>query len=280
MNSPSRVLIIGGTHGNEWTGIKIIEHYQDYLKKKYPSLELEFILANPEAHEMKVRYKDEDLNRAFQYLNEQRSSYESQRAHEIFNLITKSPCFVIDLHTTTANMGNTLIVSHYNALNLDLCGRVGKNYPLCRVIGAPDPSRKYLVSQSDFGLMIEVGPVANNIVSAPQLESMLTILEGILTELSNGLRAQPGSIELFEEAQDIYHLKDAKGTISTYIHSSFQGSDFQKIHGKFIPLKAFSGEEIELETTEELYPIFINEAAYYPQQLAFTLCRKKQLIYK
>jgi aspartoacylase len=280
MSSLSRVLIFGGTHGNEWTGIKIVEHYQNYLKNKFQNLELEFILANPEAFKLKTRYKDEDLNRAFQHLNEQRSSYESQRAREILNKIHEAPCFVIDLHTTTSNMGNTLIVSHYNAYNLGFCAQLGKKYPLCRVIGAPDPKRKYLVSQSDFGVMIEVGPVANNIISATQLESTLDLLEGILTELSHGINTSPGTLEMYEEKQDVYYPQDEKGNVSAYIHSDFQGKDFQKVEGKYRPFKAFQGGEIELETPEELYPIFINEAAYYPQQLAFTLCQKKLISYQ
>jgi hypothetical protein len=36
----------------------------------------------------------------------------------------------------------------------------------------------------------------------------------------------------------------------------------------------FDGREIERTSAEVTYPIFINEAAYYPSKLAFTLCRK------
>jgi hypothetical protein len=41
----------------------------------------------------------------------------------------------------------------------------------------------------------------------------------------------------------------------------------------------FQKESIEMKIDEDLYPIFINEAAYYPQKLAFTLCRKKSISY-
>ena len=81
MNRPSRVVIVGGTHGNEWTGIKIVSHYQDQLEQKFPKLKLEFVLANPVAYELNKRFKDEDLNRAFQFLSESRTSYEHTRAH-------------------------------------------------------------------------------------------------------------------------------------------------------------------------------------------------------
>ncbi len=168
MKFPERVVIIGGTHGNEWTGVQVVRHYQEQLQKKFPRLRLEFILANPEAYKINKRFKDEDLNRAFQYLKENRQSYEHHRAHEIKRIIEQEACLVIDLHTTTSNMGKTVIVSHYNPQNLHLCAHVAKKFTDCRIIGSPDPQQKYLAGQSENGLMIEVGPVANGVVDAPQ----------------------------------------------------------------------------------------------------------------
>ena len=149
MKYPSRVLIVGGTHGNEWTGIQVVHHYQEMLKRKFPQLDLEFIFANPEAHALNRRFKDEDLNRAFEYIHETRSSYENNRAREIKSIIDRSPCVVLDLHTTTSNMGNTVILSHYNSLNLSLCSKLTQHSKHCRIIGAPDPGRKYLASQGN-----------------------------------------------------------------------------------------------------------------------------------
>ena len=102
MKLPRKVIIVGGTHGNEWTGIQVVRHYQDFFKQKYPDLMLEFILANPEAYKLNRRFKDEDLNRAFEFLREERSSYEHHRARELKLLIDQEPCLVLDLHTTTS----------------------------------------------------------------------------------------------------------------------------------------------------------------------------------
>lgn len=277
MNYPSRVVIVGGTHGNEWTGVKVVQHYQEYFKKKFPGLTLEFVLGNPEAIKLNRRFKDEDLNRAFQYLDEKRSSYEHTRAHEIRTLIQAAPCFVLDLHTTTSNMGSTLIVSDYNPLNLNLCAQLTAQHKYCRVIGCPDPDKKYLASQSTFGLILEVGPVANSVVAPAPLESTLALIESILGTIEGKTMGSIGSVEVYEEFQDVHYPQDAQGEISGHIHSGFQGKDFQEISGKFVPFKTFSGEEVEMVTTQLLYPIFINEAAYYPQKLAFTLCRKKTM---
>lgn len=277
MKSPKRVVIIGGTHGNEWTGIQVVRHYQESLQKKFPTLKLEFILANPEAYKINKRFKDEDLNRAFQYLKENRQSYEHHRAHEIKQLIDKAPCLVIDLHTTTSNMGKTVIVSHYNPQNLHLCAHLAKRFDDCRIIGSPDPHQKYLASQSENSLMIEVGPVANGVVDAAALEGTLLLLEFILEIANSPDMAMESELEIFEEAQDVYYPKNEHGEITGYIHSEFQGQDFQVKKGQFFPFKTFSGSKIEMEIEQEMYPIFINEAAYYPQQLAFTLCQKKVL---
>jgi aspartoacylase len=270
-----KVLIFGGTHGNEWTGVTAVNHYAQHFKTKYPKLSLEFILANPEAYKINKRFKDEDLNRAFQFLNESRpQSYEHLRAKEIKKLIQNEPCFVIDLHTTTSHLGSTLIVTQLNRPNLQLCTSIQEGLPHCQIISSPDLERKYLVSQSDFGVMIEVGPIANGIVSAQALESTLEILDRIFKHLSEKKPEAAGEVTLFEEVEDVFYPCDDKKNLAAYIHPELQNKDFAPLKGKFRAFKSFSGEEILLETQEELYPIFINEAAYYPQKLAFSLCRK------
>lgn len=279
MKYPQRVVITGGTHGNEWTGIQVIQHYQEYFKQKFPTLQLEFILANPEAYKINRRFIDEDLNRAFQFLNENKSSYEHTRAQEIKSIITKSPCFVLDLHTTTSNMGSTLIVSDYNPLNLNLCSQLSTKHRNCRIIGCPDPKQKYLASQSPYGLILEVGPVPNSVVAPMALESTLGLIESTLEVIEKQIGDSTGSIEVYEEYQDVHYPQGEEGEISAYIHSDFQGKDFLEIRGKFTPFKTFKGEEIITQTEQNLYPIFINEAAYYPQKLAFTLCRKKNIFF-
>ncbi|MGE3611388.1 MAG: aspartoacylase [Bacteriovoracaceae bacterium] len=271
----NKVLIIGGTHGNEWTGITIVKHYTETLKNEFPELDLHFIFANPEAHQLNKRFKDEDLNRAFQFLNESReNSFEHQRAKEIKSQIASAPCFIIDLHTTTSNMGSTLIVTQYNKFNLGIAAKVSQENPRTRVIGSPDTQKKYLVSQSDYGLMIEVGPIANSIIHGQILEETLSTLKGILKSLTLKEHERPSSIEIYEEVEDIYYPQTENEQSNAYLHPQFQDKDFTPLIGKVFPFKNFKNEEIGLTLEEERYPIFINEAAYYPQKLAFTLCRK------
>jgi succinylglutamate desuccinylase len=267
-----KVLIFGGTHGNEWTGIYLIKKYSSLLKNEFKNLDLNFIHANPEAFVLNKRFKDEDLNRAFEFVEEKRPhSYENLRAKEIKSLILDEECFVIDLHTTTSNLGSTLIVTQEHPLNFIFSSGV-KN---AKVIYSPDLKKKYLVSQSQTGVMIEVGPVAQGVLSAQVLHETLRILRELFTQMSVKKPTQK-TLEVYEEVEDVYYPQSA-GSIDGYIHEGFQGRDFQEISGDYTPFRLFSGEEVKKQTQEILYPIFINEAAYYPSKVAFTMCRKKIL---
>jgi succinylglutamate desuccinylase len=267
-----RVLIFGGTHGNEWTGVYVIKKFSSLLKNEFKNLNLEFIHANPEAFKLNKRFKDEDLNRAFQYLTTDRPhSFEHHRAREIQALINQEECFVIDLHTTTSNMGSTLIVTQDHPMNFSLCAGIGNS----KTIFSPDAEKKYLASQSNTAVMIEVGPVPNSIITAHALHETLRILRELLTQISVK-KPTPKILEVYEEVEDVYYPQN-EGEIDGHIHEGFQGQDFKEIRGEYTPFRLFSGEEITKETKEILYPVFINEAAYYSAKLAFTMCRKKIL---
>jgi succinylglutamate desuccinylase len=275
---PNSVLVFGGTHGNEWTGVYAIRKFADALRRDVPGLSVEFILANPEAFALNRRFKDEDLNRAFQFLNEARpGSFEHRRARELRDRIQAAPCFVIDLHTTTSRMGNTVIITREHPLNLRIAAELVARLPDTRAILSPDPHRKYLVSQSDTGLMIEVGPVANGVLDATALAGTRAVLAKTLRALATPSNLTKTTLEIYEEIEDVYYPQDEAGELLAYIHEGFQGSDFDPVNGEYAPFRAFDGKEIKRLTSETRYPIFINEAAYYPTKLAYTLCRKKVL---
>lgn len=279
MNS-KKVLVFGGTHGNEWTGVYVVNTYGDMLKKEFPLLDLQFIHANPEAFKINRRFKDEDLNRAFQFLHENRPhSYEHQRAKEIKTLIDSSECFVVDLHTTTSNMGSTIIITRDHPLNFFIADQLSKKLHDTRIIFSPDPGCKYLASQSPFGMMIEVGPVANGVLKGLTLNQTLESLKEILGQLSTLTNLTTGSLEIYEEIEDVYYPQNATGELSAFIHPGFEGKDFIPVEGEYHAFMNFKGESMAMKTKELMYPIFINEAAYYTTKLAYTLCRRRTLNY-
>jgi len=241
------VVVVGGTHGNEYTGIWVIKalerrivaataaasasatatatdtqeeskQYQKSPHDLYPSLKISTLLANPRAFLENRRFVDTDLNREFtkEKLMDQIISEESIRAKEIDTILgpkfprpqinsdndhdndvvngESSPPqqqqqkqqheaaadFVLDLHTTTTNMGLTLIVPEGDLISARAaayvayrCGGSGgggtKND--VRILVHPTPkgdpyhkSRPTLSSSGRHGLTIEVGPVPQGLL--------------------------------------------------------------------------------------------------------------------
>ncbi|PID33302.1 hypothetical protein CR969_01470 [Candidatus Saccharibacteria bacterium] len=100
-----KILIVGVQHGNEIFGAKVIDH----CKQKYQSVD--GVIANPRAHKENVRFCETDMNRS--YNAPSISSYEEKRAAEVLEL-SKRYDFVIDIHTTTADMDFVPIIADYN----------------------------------------------------------------------------------------------------------------------------------------------------------------------
>ena len=62
----NRVLIVGGTHGNEFTGAYLIKFFQQYPELiSRANFETLTLLANPQAFSAVKRYINKDLNRCF-----------------------------------------------------------------------------------------------------------------------------------------------------------------------------------------------------------------------
>lgn len=272
----SRVLIFGGTHGNEWTGIYLIQNYATELMTKFPDLQLEFIHANPEAYHKNKRFCDEDLNRVFEPIQKNlgHSTIEYNRGLEILDKIkTFNPDWIIDLHTTTSNMGKTVIITKETEEIHKLAGKMQEDDAELRVIFAPDTNRKYLVSQADKGVMIEVGPVANSVVDPHIVLKTKSSLEHLLSIISKKTHLNCQKVEEYLEVEDVFY-PESNHLRKAMIHPQLQGRDFSLLTPKH-PLFLHSSGEIDYyDKEEELFPIFINEAAYYPSNLAFTLCKK------
>ena len=122
--------------------------------------------------------------------------------------------------------------------------------------------------------MIEVGPVPNSVISGPVLEDTLQLMREVLSGISTHESLTGTSVEIYEEIEDVFYPQNENGELTAYVHPELQGKDFHPLEGAYKAFRGFPGEDIQRETKEKLFPIFINEAAYYPSKLAFTLCRK------
>jgi len=269
----NKITIVGGVHGNEYTGIWCVKCLEQQLQEQrrcdkehehehedrqqrtsssssnhencycYPSLQLSTLLANPTAFLTNQRFVDTDLNRQFsQELLESnndnvRNTVEGTRALEIQQLLgpkctttisttatssstrsstpTRTDC-IIDLHSTTANMGVTLMFPKGDVLMGQACAYAmhkfnndnddisSKNHdndrnqnsccpPKCRILLEGRTSRAqepFLQSIAPHGLTIEVGPVPQGVIRHDAVQNTQRILGHILDYLQQRQRPQ------------------------------------------------------------------------------------------
>lgn len=288
-----QVVIVGGTHGNEFTGaylIKKFEQYPDLIKRS--SFETLTLLANPRAFAATRRYIDRDLNRSFHSDDLQNPNlwdYEAQRAktiaQQIGNKGNTQVDVIIDLHSTTANMGLSLLVSNLNQNTLQLAAYLTSIEPLVKVCWTrPNSESVLLRSLCDFGLVIEVGPVAQGVLDAnwfEKTERLVYIILDYLQACNQGMiPAMSDSFTLYETIEAIDYPRNQQGEIQAMIHPQLQGRDYEPLHLGEPMFLGLDGEAIAYAGTSTVYPVFINEAAYYEKGIAMYFAKKRQITVK
>jgi succinylglutamate desuccinylase len=288
--SIQRVLIVGGTHGNELTGayiIKKLERCPEQVRRS--TFETVTLLANPKAFAAVRRYVDTDLNRCFRRIDLQdlsRCSYEEIRAREINSLFGangRTPADVIlDLHSTTANMGLTIITNEH-PFNFQLAAYLQSVYPLVKVQMLPklDQNSSGLPSICELGCTIEVGPVAQGVLQAEQFQQTEALLEATLDYLEHyNQRKTPSfnsSLTVYRRIGVLDYPRSASGEIQVMIHPDLHAKNYHPLHPGDPVFLTFEGEVFPYSGSSTVYPIFINEAAYYEKGIAMYITHKQQI---
>ncbi len=285
-----RVLLVGGTHGNEFTGayiIKKLDQHPNLVRRA--NFETVTLLANPKAFAAVRRYIDQDLNRSFRQIDLQdltRSSYEDIRAREINNLFGangKTPVDVIvDIHSTTANMGLTVITNEH-PFNLQLVTYLQSVNPLVKVYIIPKSKESSsLPSICELGCTIEVGAVPQGVLQADLFQQTEALIDTALNYFEQYNR---GEILLFDNKLTFYrhsgtidYPRNESGEIQAMIHPQLQFKDYQPLTPGEPIFLTFEGEAIAYEGTSTIYPVFINEAAYYEKGIAMCITQQHQVI--
>ncbi len=292
MNQIKRVVIVGGTHGNELTGI--------YLVKKFdraPELigrstfETIALLANPKACEIGRRYVDIDLNRCFRQQdleNPHLSSYEAQRAKEIYRSFnsknTQQQNLIIDLHSTTSNMGLTFILASDHPFNLQLAAYLTSLYPHLKLLASATNNHDspLLRSISELGGTLEVGAVPQGVLNASlfqQTEEVIgTILDWVETYNQGTIPAAKNPLTIYHSICAIDYPRNEQGEIQAMIHPQLQGRDYEALNPGDSMFLTFDGESVLYEGKSIVYPIFINEAAYYEKGMAMCFTQKQIVV--
>lgn len=292
MNKINTIAIVGGTHGNELTGVYLAKKFknnQDLITR--PSFSSQVLLSNPKAIQECRRYIDKDLNRCFSPADLQNStliSYEDTRAKEIQKILLSPQGLpvdvIIDLHTTTSNMGLSILLSSEHPLLLRLSAYLSLISDDVKVCCLPNSlSGVYLDSLSEFGFAIEVGAVPQGVLYAELFQKTEKLILAALDYFDAYNQGQlpkiPSTLTIYEYTGAIDYPRNAQGEIEAMIHPQRQFQDYQPLNPKDPIFLTFSGQEILYEGASTVYPIFINEAAYYEKGVAMCLTQKKTVNY-
>jgi aspartoacylase len=290
MDPIKRIAIIGGTHGNELTGAYLIKKFEqspDLVTRS--NFETVTLFGNPRAFEVGRRYIDKDLNRCFllkDLLNPTLSSYEDLRAKTIHQILGPKgqPVvdLILDLHSTTANMGMTVILSSHHPFNLRLAAYLSQLDPSIKFFSWAQSSQdsSLLRSLCDLGCAIEVGPVAQGVLQAAifqQTETLVYRILDYLEKINHGQIPDYSSFTLYQFISAIDYPRDEDGNINAMIHPQLQDQDYQALHPGDPIFLTFDNQPIVYQGQSTVYPVFINEAAYYEKGVAVYLAEKQQI---
>lgn len=288
-NAPIRkVTIVGGTHGNEVTGVHCIRHWQSHPDAILrPNFKTQTIIGNPTAVRENKRYLDKDLNRCFSPAVQQNTDLSSlkevKRAAEITANLQdpNDPTdFVIDLHTTTTNMGVTLIFEQANWLTYTILTQVAGKVDDVHFLYEPASDQShYLISSAPQGIMIEVGPIAQSLMHAQRFQQTTQAVHAALDAIVHYNQLTEDALAALSEKDlslPVYHVfdlvpfpTDAAGLPIAMVHPVLQDRDYQPLEPGSPEFLFRTGEE-KMYSGPACFPVFVNEAAYYDNAMAYS----------
>ncbi|MFN9176454.1 MAG: aspartoacylase [Synechocystis sp.] len=274
--------IIGGVHGNERTGVEVVRQWQQQnFSSPFPSLNCHYFLANPRAIAANQRYIDRDLNRCFRQRDLQNTTlagYEYERARELAKQIAAAEIdLIIDLHTTTADMGTTLILNQSDPLLLKLAAYLSQSDPTIRVLQyGPQADLPYIRGLCKLGLTIEFGPVPQGIndpTAIAKTQRTLIKILNYLQALTSGNFPQIDNCTIYQQIETVDYPRDETGQIIAEI--SPQIKDYQAIQPGTPLFTNRRGKITSYHGRSTVYPVFIGEAAYIEKGIAMALTQRK-----
>jgi len=287
-----KVLAVAGTHGNELNAPWLFDAWaRDPSRRPKSGLELVLAIGNPAARAAGRRYLERDLNRSFdpkRLAEAGARELESGRARELLEAhgsTGSDPCLVaLDLHSTTASMGNSLVVYGQRPADLALAAGLQGRLGLPIYLHEADVAQTgYLVERWPCGLVIEVGPVPQGVVNATILLQTRLALESALDVLAE---ARQGELRLPRQLVMHHHLgsldlpRHGDGSPMGLIHPLRQGRDWQPMRPGDPLFQGEDGQTLAYEPPADLgddpvWPVFINEAAYGEKGIALSLTRRQ-----
>ena len=280
-----KILIVSGTHGNEINPIWAINRFNKEENRVDYDIQFNHIIGNPLACERGVRYIDVDLNRSFNKdnLNKSKNNYEINRANFLVQHFGKNgyeTCEIaIDLHTTTANMGTSIVMYGRRTQDLCLAALIQNKFGLPIYLHENDKQQTgFLVEAWPCGLVIEIGAVAQNFYDPKIVDKFLIIISSLreeINKLKNKIIKLPKHLIVYVHQGSIDYPKDKEENINAIIHPERINKDWKQIKkGDPLFLDA-DGKTLEYQGEDITYPVFIGEVAYKEKNIAMSFTKKE-----
>ena len=289
------ILVVGGTHGNERNAPWLLQQWQtNPAGLRNPGLALELVLGNPAAYRAGCRYIERDLNRCFDprlLADPSLQLLELSRARELLQRHgpeAPQPALVaLDLHSTTAAMGNSLVVYGRRPADLALAAGLQLHLGLPIYLHEADAAQTgFLVERWPCGLVIEVGPVPQGVLDPSICRQSQLALEMALLLLDQAARDSvrlPPQLVVHRHRGSVDVPRLADGSPTALLHPHLQGADWRPLRPQDPVFMGPEGQTIHLAQVVPahlaaegpLWPVFINEAAYGEKGIAFSLTSRE-----
>ena len=287
MTRINKVLLSAGIHGNEKTGIYLVKKLQQNSNlTSRDNFTVETLLINTKAIALNRRYYEIDLNRCFdlkQINNSEYKYYERCLAKEIYERVKESQFdFILDFHTSTSNMGLTLLLSNNNPFNLQLAAYLTAIDPEIKIVRTDNSKDKNRFRHLfPFGFTVEMGAIAPNVIDPVWFERGEKLVRQTLDYIEQTNRQQqppsPKNIAVYSLWDTVYFPIDGNQEIVGMVHPNIHGNDYHALKPGEPMLVKFNGESIVYRGKDTVYPIFVNEAAYWENQIAMYLTTKEEV---
>ena len=283
----SDVLVVAGTHGNELNAPWLLQqwnHQPDLINSA--GLSIQRLVGNPQAQAAMRRYIDRDLNRSFRpdLLEQSGGDLEMRRARELvgrFGPKGDEPCSVVlDLHSTTAAMGCSLVLYGRRPADLALAALVQGALGLPIYLHESDSAQTgFLVERWPCGLVVEVGPVPQGVLEARivhQTRIAVEVCLEVLAAVRSGEMRPPRQVVVHRHLGSCDVPRGESDQPHALIHQRLQGRDWVPLKPLDAIFQAADGTTVETPKIEHpTIPVFINEAAYAEKHIAFSLTKRE-----
>jgi succinylglutamate desuccinylase len=111
-----------------------------------------------------------------------------------------------------------------------------------------------------------------------QTEALIINALNYLEQYNRGeILSLDNSLTIYRHSGTIDYPKNESGELQAMIHPQLQFQDYQPLAPGEPIFLTFDEQTITYEGESTVYPVFINEAAYYEKNIAFCLTQKHQI---